>query len=86
MLRTLKLISSNEGKLREMKHFLGPELEKIGVGLEMMPIELTEIQGTAEEVIRDKIVRAGQATSYAVICEDTCLCFSAWQGLPGPYM
>ena len=86
MLKTLKLISSNEGKLREMKHYLGPELEKIGVVLELMPIELVEIQGTAEEVILDKIVRASQATPYPVICEDTCLCFSAWQGLPGPYM
>ena len=86
MFRTLKLISSNEGKLREMNHYLGPELEKFGVTLEMMPIELIEIQGTADEVIKDKIERASQLANVPVVCEDTSLCFTAWQGLPGPYM
>ena len=69
-----------------MKLYLGPELEKIGVDLELLPLELTEIQGTSDEIIKDKIDRAGALTSQAVICEDTSLCFSAWQGLPGPYM
>jgi inosine triphosphate pyrophosphatase len=86
MLKTIRLISSNEGKLREMKHYLADELEKLGFALEMMPLELVEIQGTADEVILDKIKRAGEVTDHPVICEDTCLSFSAWNGLPGPYM
>jgi inosine triphosphate pyrophosphatase len=86
MLKTIKLISSNEGKLREMKHYLSSELEKSGFSLEMLPIELTEIQGTATEVILDKINRASEVGNFPVICEDTCLCFNAWNGLPGAYM
>jgi inosine triphosphate pyrophosphatase len=86
MLRTIKLISSNEGKLREMKHYLAEELEKIGFQLEMLPLELVEIQGNATEVILDKIRRAADVGDFPVICEDTSLSFSAWNGLPGPYM
>ena len=86
MRSTLKLISSNEGKLREMKLHLGAELEKLGVSLELLPLELIEIQGTSHEVIIDKIIRASAMTEFPVICEDTSLCFNAWQGLPGPYM
>lgn len=86
MRRTLNLISGNEGKLREMKMYLSAELEKIGVSLEMMPMDIPEIQGTSEEVIRDKILRVSSMSESAVICEDTSLCFNAWQGLPGPYM
>ena len=86
MKKTLHLISSNEGKLREMKLYLGPELEHVGVDLDMMPLEILEIQGTSDEIIRNKIMNASNLTDGAVICEDTSLCFSAWQGLPGPYM
>lgn len=86
MLPVLKLITSNEGKLREMQHYLCPELEKIGVSLEKLPLELIEIQGTSDEIIKDKLNRASQVGNFAVICDDTSLCFSAWNSLPGPYM
>jgi inosine triphosphate pyrophosphatase len=86
MKKTLNLISSNEGKLREMQLVLGPELQKMGINLEMLPLEIPEIQGTSDEVILDKIERASTMSSFPVICEDTSLSFTAWKGLPGPYM
>jgi Xanthosine triphosphate pyrophosphatase len=77
MRKTLNLISSNEGKLREMSAVLGPELERAGLSLVMLPLEITEIQGTSDEIIYDKINRASQMTENPVICEDTSLSFNA---------
>lgn len=81
------------------------------MNLESKNVEITEIQGTIEEITRDKAKRAAEQVSTPVclsggckmenfvriandsnqiggpvIVEDTCLCFDALKGLPGPYV
>ena len=62
------------------------QFESAGISLELMPLDLVEVQGTAMEVIIDKLNRAKQQAPGPVIVEDTCLSFNAFNGLPGPYM
>ena len=57
------------------------EIEFDAVGL-----TITEIQGTADEVIRDKIERASSQVEGVIMVEDSSLFFTAWGSLPGPYM
>ncbi|EXJ86479.1 Ham1 family protein [Capronia epimyces CBS 606.96] len=45
-----------------------------------------EIQGTIEEVARDKCARAAAVVGGPVLTEDTALEFRAYGGLPGPYI
>lgn len=45
-----------------------------------------EIQGTTEEIAREKCRRAAEILQGPCITEDTALCFEALNGLPGPYI
>lgn len=56
------------------------------ITLEIVNKSITEIQGTADEVIRDKILRASQIVPGIVMIEDTSLFYEALNMLPGPYM
>jgi inosine triphosphate pyrophosphatase len=49
-------------------------------------IDLPEYQGTPEVVCREKCKEAAKLVGGPVIVEDTCLCFNALNGLPGPYI
>ena len=49
-------------------------------------IDIDEIQGTIEEIARDKASKGAAAIGGAVLTEDTALEFKALNGLPGPYM
>ena len=49
-------------------------------------VDLPEYQGTPEEVVREKCLEAARRIQGPVIVEDTCLCFNALGGLPGPYI
>lgn len=49
-------------------------------------VDLPEYQGTPEEVVREKCAEAARRIQGPVIVEDTCLCFNALGGLPGPYI
>ena len=101
-LRELNFITGNTNKLAEVQAILGGV-----VPLKSQSFDLTEIQGTKEEVSKDKCRRAAEIVSaikcfyiYAidyrflivlkvggpVLTEDTCLCFNALNGLPGPFM
>lgn len=80
--RTLFFVTSNAGKLAEAKAILSAS----GVNLESKNVEITEIQGTIEEITRDKAKRAAEQIGGPIIVEDTCLCFDALKGLPGPYV
>ena len=42
--------------------------------------------GTPEEVCREKCREAARHIRGPVLIEDTCLCFTALGGLPGPYI
>ena len=82
MRRSVQFVTGNEGKYREVLEVVGHELD---VG--RVVLDLVEIQGTVEEVARDKCARAAAELQRPVLTEDTCLCFDALGGnLPGPYI
>ncbi|KAL8658656.1 MAG: hypothetical protein Q9202_007497 [Teloschistes flavicans] len=77
----LHFITSNTKKLAEVKAILGGIIP-----LKSCSLELVEIQGTIEEISKDKCSKAAAAVGGPVLVEDTCLCFNALKGLPGPYI
>jgi len=79
--KTLNFITGNKNKLAEVKAILGEVVE-----LQSKSLELIEIQGTSEEIARDKCRRAAITVNGPVLTEDTALEFNALKGLPGPYI
>jgi len=77
-------VTSNPGKLKEVREILanGPQPLEI----ESQGLDLPEIQGTTHEIAREKCRRAAELIGHPVITEDTALCFTAMNGLPGPYI
>ena len=81
--RTLKFITSNKNKLREVQSLIGQNYNIVDVDL-----ELDECQGEPSEILTKKLKEAINKTdgTSPLIVEDTCLCFNALGGLPGPYI
>ncbi|KAK4453613.1 inosine triphosphate pyrophosphatase [Podospora aff. communis PSN243] len=77
----VNFITGNANKLSEVKAILEPAIQ-----VESKKLDLLEIQGTLEEVTLDKCRRAADLVQGPVLVEDTCLCFNALNGLPGPYI
>ncbi|KIW47573.1 inosine triphosphate pyrophosphatase [Exophiala oligosperma] len=80
---TLNFITGNKNKLAEVQAILG---SVDGLTLQSRNVEGAEIQGTIEEVARDKCSRAAEVVGGPVLTEDTALEFQALKGLPGPYI
>ncbi|GAM86749.1 hypothetical protein ANO11243_047680 [Dothideomycetidae sp. 11243] len=78
----LHFITGNKNKLAEVQAILG----SAGVKLSSQAIDLPELQGTIEEITTDKCKRAAEVVKGPVLVEDTCLCFNAFNELPGPYI
>ncbi|XP_026559171.1 inosine triphosphate pyrophosphatase isoform X1 [Pseudonaja textilis] len=49
-------------------------------------IDLPEYQGEPDDISIQKCLEAAKQIQGPVIVEDTCLCFTALGGLPGPYI
>ncbi|KAJ2900190.1 Inosine triphosphate pyrophosphatase [Zalerion maritima] len=78
----VNFVTGNANKLREVKAILEPTIT-----VESKSLDLIEIQAaTPEEVTTDKCQRAADELKGPVLVEDTCLCFDALNGLPGPYI
>ncbi|KPI41688.1 Inosine triphosphate pyrophosphatase [Cyphellophora attinorum] len=79
----LNFITGNANKLAEVKAILSsiPGLE-----LESRDVPGDEIQGSIEEIARDKCRRAAAVVGGPVLTEDTALEFTSLKGLPGPYI
>ncbi|KAF2417995.1 Ham1-like protein [Tothia fuscella] len=77
----LNFITGNANKLAEVRAILGETVQ-----LKNQSLDLLEIQGTMEEVSKDKCRRAADLVGGPVLVEDTCLCFKAYNDLPGPYI
>ncbi|RKP15261.1 inosine triphosphate pyrophosphatase [Piptocephalis cylindrospora] len=80
-LRTLTFVTGNAKKLEEVCSILQGVVNVVS-----HTVDLTEIQGTAEEVAKDKCRRAAEALNGPCIVEDTGLIFNAMGHLPGPYI
>lgn len=80
----LNFLTSNAGKLREFQAVMSnvPDLTVTNRG----DVDIDEIQGTIEEIARDKASKGAAAIDGPVLTEDTALEFKALNGLPGPYM
>ncbi len=60
-LTTLNFITGNKNKLAESQAILGPIIP-----LKSQSLDLTEIQGTIEEISKDKCRRAAEIVRYYV--------------------
>ncbi|ODN01808.1 Inosine triphosphate pyrophosphatase [Orchesella cincta] len=76
-------VTGNKDKLREVTQILG---EGFPFKITNQDIDLPEYQGEPDEVSRLKCQSAYEIIKRPVIVEDTCLCFNAMEGLPGPYI
>lgn len=81
--RTLTFVTGNPKKLEEVCAIVG---ESIPWCLESRDVDLPELQGEPDDIARDKCRLAAEKVGGPVITEDTCLCFNALHGLPGPYI
>ncbi|CAI7609018.1 unnamed protein product [Penicillium viridicatum] len=77
----INFITGNKNKLVEARAILGDPVE-----LSNQNIDIPEIQGSLEEIARDKCQKAAIAVNGPVLIEDSALEFKALKGLPGPYM
>eukprot|EP00842_Homolaphlyctis_polyrhiza_P003769 jgi/Hompol1/4393/HPOL_007082-RA len=78
---TVTFVTGNAKKLREVQAIVGNE-----TALASKSLDLPELQGSTQQVAAAKAQAAAAAVGGAVLTEDTCLCFDALGGLPGPYI
>lgn len=79
----ITFVTGNKKKLEEFKAIVG---EEIPVSFVSEKIDLPEFQGEPEDIAKEKCRLAASKVIGGVITEDTCLCFNALKGLPGPYI
>ncbi|KAF8980107.1 nucleoside triphosphate pyrophosphohydrolase ham1 [Podila verticillata] len=80
-LKKLVFVTGNKNKLIEVQQILGPHFD-----LQSVKIDLPELQGTTQDVSKEKCRQAAEIVKGPVITEDTSLGFNALNGLPGPYI
>jgi inosine triphosphate pyrophosphatase len=81
----IKFATGNDKKLREVIAILAAGKE-LPFEVEAIKLDLPELQGEPEEIAKEKCRLAAKEAGCAVMVEDTCLCFHAMKGLPGPYI
>ncbi|XP_005795604.1 inosine triphosphate pyrophosphatase [Xiphophorus maculatus] len=81
--KTVVFVTGNPKKVEEVVHILGDQFPYKVVSKK---IDLPEYQGEPDEVCIQKCKEAARQIDGPVIVEDTCLCFRALGGLPGPYI
>ncbi|KAJ3682431.1 hypothetical protein LUZ60_015004 [Juncus effusus] len=81
LLRPVTFVTGNAKKLEEVRAILGESIP-----FQSLKLDLPELQGEPEEISKEKARLAAVQVNGPVLVEDTCLCFNALQGLPGPYI
>jgi inosine triphosphate pyrophosphatase len=76
----LYFVTGNKEKFREVKHILD------GFDVEQLEIDLPELQGEPDDIVKEKASIAAEKTKKTVFVDDASLCFNALSGLPGPYV
>ncbi|KAL3678085.1 hypothetical protein R1sor_021041 [Riccia sorocarpa] len=74
-------VTGNSKKLEEVKMILGQTIP-----FRSLKLDLPELQGEPEDISKEKCRLAAKQINGPVLVEDTCLCFNALKGLPGPYV
>ncbi|EJD35330.1 inosine triphosphate pyrophosphatase [Auricularia subglabra TFB-10046 SS5] len=84
---TVVFVTGNANKLKEVRAILqDPTCAGEPIVVESQAIDVPELQGTPEEVSREKCRIAAEKIGGPCITEDTSLCFTALNGLPGVYI
>ncbi|EZA50486.1 hypothetical protein DMN91_009624 [Ooceraea biroi] len=83
MSKPIVFVTGNAKKLEEFVAILGSKFPR---QITSKKIDLPEYQGEVDDICRDKCRAAASLVKGPVIIEDTCLCFNALKGLPGPYV
>ncbi|CAN0875660.1 Inosine triphosphate pyrophosphatase [Linum grandiflorum] len=81
VLRPVTFVTGNAKKLEEVRAILGQSIP-----FQSLKLDLPELQGEPEEISKEKARLAAVEVKGPVLVEDTCLCFNALKGLPGPYI
>ena len=82
-------VTGNQKKLEEVRAILGAAAggdEGLPYEVEALKVDLPELQGEPAEIASKKCRLAAERVGGPVMVEDTCLCFNALGGLPGPYI
>lgn len=82
---TIYFATGNKKKLEEVVAILEAG-HPLPFAVQPSAMDLPELQGEPEEIAAEKCRLAAQQLGAAVMVEDTCLCFNALKGLPGPYI
>jgi ribokinase/non-canonical purine NTP pyrophosphatase (RdgB/HAM1 family) len=82
---TITFVTGNKKKLEEVKQILG-DGKDFPFEITSAKIDLPEIQGDPFDIAKEKCRVAAQKIGGACLTEDTCLCFNALSGVPGPYI
>ncbi|KAL6780683.1 hypothetical protein ACKKBF_B12175 [Auxenochlorella protothecoides x Auxenochlorella symbiontica] len=82
---TVYFTTGNKNKLAEVRAILG-EQGQLPFNVEAVSVDMPELQGEPEEIAKEKCRLAALQVKGPVFVEDTCLCFNAYKGLPGPYV
>jgi len=73
-------VTSNEGKFEEAQHILS------GWTLVRSDLDLPELQGEREDIVREKAKEGLRRIGHSLIVEDVSVHCHALGGLPGPYI
>ncbi|XP_027165404.1 inosine triphosphate pyrophosphatase [Coffea eugenioides] len=79
--RPVTFVTGNAKKLEEVRAILGNSIP-----FQSLKLDLLELQGEPEDISKEKAKIAAKEVNGPVLVEDTCLCFNALKGLPGPYI
>ncbi|XP_054003145.1 inosine triphosphate pyrophosphatase [Hylaeus anthracinus] len=83
MSKPIVFVTGNAKKLEEFVAILGKNFPR---EITSKKVDLPEYQGEIDDICRNKCRAAADLVKGPVIIEDTCLCFNALMGLPGPYI
>ncbi|KAK2144993.1 hypothetical protein LSH36_713g01009 [Paralvinella palmiformis] len=83
MARSIVFVTGNAKKLEEVVQILGTTFPYKVIS---QNIDLPEYQGEPDEICIAKCKEAAKHINGPVLIEDTCLCFNALGGMPGPYI
>ena len=82
--KKITFVTGNKNKLAEVKRLLSSV--SFAFEIDNFKLDLPELQGSPQDIAREKCQMASQQLKAAVFTEDTCLCFYGLNELPGPYI
>lgn len=82
--KKITFVTGNKNKLAEVQRLLSAS--SFAFDIDNFKLDLPELQGSPQDIAREKCNIASQQIKAAVFTEDTCLCFYGLNGLPGPYI